>query len=476
MNQYKKLIGNIAFLTLSNFASKILTFLLVPLYTSILSTGEYGAFDLINTIVLLCTPIFTLSIQEGILRFSLEKDADYKKIMSIGFKYGIIGTICIVLVIALNALLKINTFLMTYSIPLFLLYLTASYGGIISYFVRGLGEVKSLSIGSCISVFGTILFNILFLVVFRFGLNGYFAATILGNSVSIIYYVFRHKLWNYVSMKTRYREYEKRIVQYSSPMIANTISWWVNGAADRLFVTIFCGISENGIYSVAHKIPSILTTVQGIFSQAWSISAVQDFDSEDRTGFYSNTYLIYNSMLVLICSLAMIFNKFIAKMMFAKDFYSAWEIAPFLIISTLFSGMSGYLGGILSALKKTDTFAKTSVLTAGVNVILNFILVPSIGTLGASISTAVAFVIMWAERLHTVKRYVKLDIKLYKDLLGYGIIIVQASLLIIMKSEKVFSGYQFVLCFILFMLYAKDYYLILQVILKKIKERNGHNA
>ncbi len=475
MNQYKKLIGNIGFLTLSNFASKILTFLLVPLYTSILSTGEYGAFDLINTIVLLCTPIFTLSIQEGILRFSLEENADYKKILSIGFKYGNIGASCMIFIIALNALFRINTFLMTYSIPLFMLYLSASYGGIISYFVRGLGEVKSLSIGSCISVFCTILFNIVFLVKFELGLNGYFAATIIGNSVSVIYYIFKQKLWTYVSLKEKNSEYEKRLVKYSLPMIANTISWWVNGAADRLFVTTLCGISANGIYSVAHKIPSILTTVQGIFTQAWSISAVQDFDSEDKSGFYSTTYLIYNSMLVLICSFAMVFNKFIAKLMFANDFFSAWEIAPFLVISTLFSGMSGYLGGILSALKKTDTFAKTSAITAVVNIILNFVLVPLTGALGASIATAVAFAIMWAGRLKTVKNYVKLNIDLRKDIFGYGIIVFQAVLLIVVKSDNLFAGHQFVLFFILIALYFKDYYHIMQTLFKKVNGRNGCN-
>ncbi len=46
MNRYKKLIKNTALITVGNFASKLLTFFLLPLYTAILTTAEYGVADL----------------------------------------------------------------------------------------------------------------------------------------------------------------------------------------------------------------------------------------------------------------------------------------------------------------------------------------------------------------------------------------------------------------------------------------------
>ena len=70
--KYKKLLKNTTFLFISSFSSKVLIFLLVPLYTSVLSTQEYGIYDLLYSVIQLVTPIFTLNIMESIFRFSIE--------------------------------------------------------------------------------------------------------------------------------------------------------------------------------------------------------------------------------------------------------------------------------------------------------------------------------------------------------------------------------------------------------------------
>lgn len=84
MKKYKYLLKNIGLLTVSNFASKILSFLLVPLYTSILTTKEYGVYDIFNTTVLLLIPIFTIDIVDAVLRFSLDDKVDNNDVYTIG--------------------------------------------------------------------------------------------------------------------------------------------------------------------------------------------------------------------------------------------------------------------------------------------------------------------------------------------------------------------------------------------------------
>ena len=51
-------------------------------------------------------------------------------------------------------------------------------------------------------------------------------------------------------------------------------------------VTWICGLAANGVYSVAYKIPSLLSMFQQIFNQAWTISAVKEYD-QDSSEFYS---------------------------------------------------------------------------------------------------------------------------------------------------------------------------------------------
>lgn len=68
MGKYKYLAKNIGLLAVSNFTTKILTFFLVPLYTAVLSTTDYGIYDLFFTTIGVLLPIVTLNIQEGVLR------------------------------------------------------------------------------------------------------------------------------------------------------------------------------------------------------------------------------------------------------------------------------------------------------------------------------------------------------------------------------------------------------------------------
>ena len=92
-NKYKKLIKNILLLFTGNFVSKILSFLMVPFYTSMLSTSDYGISDLISTTVLLVLPFFSVLMDEAVMRFTLEETNDNKQVFTIAFFISTIGFI-----------------------------------------------------------------------------------------------------------------------------------------------------------------------------------------------------------------------------------------------------------------------------------------------------------------------------------------------------------------------------------------------
>ena len=110
---------------------------------------------------------------------------------------------------------------------------------------------------------------------------------------------------------------------------------------------------------------------QTIFNQAWTLSAVKEYD-ENNSEFYENIYKIYNSGMVIICSGLIIFNKVIARILFANEFYKAWEYAPFLMISVVFGSLGAVIGGIFTATKKSAIIGKTTFVGAVTNIVLNF--------------------------------------------------------------------------------------------------------
>ena len=78
-NRKKYLIKNTAILAIGNIATKLISFFLVPLYTNILTTEQYGIIDLLYTVCTVAYPIITLNISEAVLRFSMDKDANNNK-------------------------------------------------------------------------------------------------------------------------------------------------------------------------------------------------------------------------------------------------------------------------------------------------------------------------------------------------------------------------------------------------------------
>lgn len=433
MNKGKFLLKNIGLLTIGQFATKIITFLFTPLYTSILLTSEFGTYDIYNSTITLLIPILTLNIFEATLRFSLD-GKNTNQALKIGIKHICIGSIICLGIIVTNLLLGIYPVLNKYWFFFIILFFLVSSVELLSSFARGIDKVAVLAISGVIGSSGTILANIVLLVVFKFRLTGYFLSHIIGYFFQLLYLILNISPIKRIQGIRIDKKYAREMVRYSSPLIWNSLAWWINDISDRYIVTVMCGLSSNGIYAAAYKIPSMLNIFQTIFNRAWTLSAVKDYDKDDQSGFFTGTYEIYNTAIVLLCSSLIVFDKIVALYLFRKDYYIAWQYAPFLLISIVFGSISGYIGGLFAAVKDTKVYSFSTGVGAIVNIVFNIILIYCFGVIGAAISTCLSNVLIWIIRLVTVKKYVKLRIKLPKHILMYSILMVQAIILLSVKN------------------------------------------
>lgn len=457
-SKYKYLLKNIGLLTISNFGSKILSFVLIPIYTSILSTSDYGTYDFYNTTIQLLIPILTLNIIESVMRFSLEKKNEYSNVFSIGLVYFIKSFFVIVLLVGLNFIFNIIPLFNTYWYYLLLLYFFQVLYDLLSQFSRGIEKIKNVAVAGFLNSSCIILFNILFLVFIKLNLNGYFIANILGLIIPVVYYILSLKIWNFIDLKNKTVQLEKDMTDYSKPLITNTLSWWVNNVSDRYIVIYFCGIAANGVYSLAYKLPSILNIFQSIFNQAWTISAVKEFSNNDKTiKFYSKIYNLYNIGMVFICSILLAMNIFLARFLFAKEFFMAWKYSSYLMISVVFGSLSGFLGGIFSAAKKSKIYAKTTLVGAIVNIVFNIVLVFLCGPIGAAISTLISYIIIWIMRIIESNKIIKLDLNLKKNVFSYIILVAEALFCELCYINYAYYIVQIFCILIILILYFNDF-------------------
>lgn len=425
-NKYKYLIQNTILLTLSSLGSKLLSFFLVPLYTNVLSTTDYGTADIITTSAMLLIYVFTMNISSSVLRFAIDKNEKPDRVLHFALKVLGIGTLIVSLGVLIFFQLKIADWQPFCYFFLIAVFFADAIQSILNQYLRAVDKVRVMAVSCLLETAIRLLTNIATLLWFKWGLVGYLISLVVGPVVSSVYSVL-HLIPLKKSETDRFYEKKlhKEMISYAIPSAVSQLGWWVNNSLDKYFVLWLQGASLNGIYAISYKIPGIMSMLCNIFGQAWGISAIKDFDSKDKDGFFSNTYNVFNAFLVFSCSALIMVNVPISKVLYAKDFFEAWKYSSLLIVAMLFSGLSSFFNGIFSAVKKNKVLALTTFLSATVNIIFNSILIPIFGVLGAAIATAISFYVVWVSRFISSRKYIKFKINLIRDHIVYVLLIVQ---------------------------------------------------
>lgn len=422
----KKLINNTFLFLLGNLGSKFIQFILVPLYTYTLTTEEYGQTEIVLTTINFLIPIFSLSISDAFLRFGLDKKYKQNEVTKVALITIFIGGIAS---IAFIPIYNINSTISNW-IQYFLLILNLRmYRDIFSIRLKVLENNKLYAIDNILYTFVLCISNIIFLVMMKMQINGYFLSYVVANIFSILFIIIMSKFsYKELKGKTNKKVFKEMIV-YSLPMIVNGISWWVTNASDRFMIAWLMTDSDVGIYSVSAKIPTLITTFSGIFSQAWIISSVLEFQNEKEKNFYSNTFKNYYGLLFLACSILIPVIKPFMKLYVSHSYFEAWVYTPVLISSAIYSGIASFAVGIYTACKKNISITITTLIGGIANIILNYILIPKIGILGAAIATLISWFIIAVVRIIDMKRFFEFNID-YKLLLFYTILNVLQILII----------------------------------------------
>lgn len=419
-NPYKNLVTNSLVFTLANFGSKIITFLMVPLYTYVLTPDAYGTIDIVTTTSGLMIPIVFLCISDAVMRYTMSSKFLKKDILSNGIKIYLIGLIVSsIIIILFGNLFNIGQ----YKFFLFLILASNGLLLILNQFLRSINKIKEFAINGTLYTLILVCSNILFLVVLKIGIYGYFISIILANLICIVYAALVSKAWKYITFSPS-NEVLRTMLKYSLPLVPNSLMWWIMDASDKFIITFFLGVNANGIYAISKKLPTIIDTFHSIFNQAWQISAIQENESKDTVEFTSNTYKVYTILIFSVVSILLVFSRVVVKYLLSSSYLESWKYIPLLLLSVAFSSLSGFLSANFIANEKTGIIFKTTVYGAIINTILNFILIPIIGINGAALATMISFFVVLKIRENRIIAENKLVISFNRKII-YMLIIMQ---------------------------------------------------
>lgn len=409
MSKGKDLAKNTAIVSIGKICTQLITFFLLPVYTTVLSNEEYGVVDLLNTLTSLLLPIATLQIEQGVFRYLIDCRENKEKqttLITTIMRFMIIQLIiCIIIFLCASPFIhnEYKYFLMANLVM-------GMFSTILLQICRGLGDNPTYAIGSFITGALTVVLNVIFIVSFHWGDYGMLGATAISNLLCSVYIFMKKKIYKYIKPKQYDKTTLKEIIKYSVPLIPNMISWWIVSASDRTIISAVIGIAQNGIYSAANKFSGVFTTLYSVFNLTWTESASININSEDRDEFFSKILDFVIRFFGCLCLGTIAVMPFVFNVLINEKFAEAYYQIPILILGSVFNILVSFIGSIYVAKKLTKEIAKTSVIAAIINIGVNVVLIKSIGLYAASISTVIAYVLMFIYRWIDVKKYVKFNV------------------------------------------------------------------
>lgn len=418
MTRGRRLLGNFGIFAVGQLMAKLLSLVLVPVYTHYLPLNEFGQIDAVMTSVELLIPIFSLCLHEAVLRYVVDKANDPGEVVSSG----------VAAVVAISAV-----GLLTYPIVLSLVpaqgLVAFGYAILISQilnvvfaqYVRGIGRVKTFAAAGIIQTLVLGLSNIICLVVLDLGVNGYLLSQVISMVVPASFLLFAGGIWRVLRPRRVTWALVRSMLIFSVPLIPNGLLWWLVTASNRYFLISFHGLEANGLYAVANKLPLLVLLVTAVFNQAWQLSAYEEVSADDAAEFYSHILEHYQGALWVAASGLLVVVYPIVTLTFGSEYHDAWRFAPVLVAAVVFSSLSAFLGTSFTATKKTSILFTTTAIGGIVAVVLNALLVPRHGVWGASFSMAFGFFVLVVMRVRATRKSV--EIRMRWGLLGVSLIV-----------------------------------------------------
>ena len=420
--RYRSLVSNTLLFGLSTFGSKLLPFLMMPFFTRVFTQEEYGLRDLLTASANLMIPIISLCIHEAVIRFGMEKETRRKDVFTTSLVVIFAGYGLLILCYPFVRMVEYHQ---GYMLFIYLYTLTAALRSVVTHFVRASGFVRLFALDGVSTTVLTAVLNIVFLIPLRMGIQGFLLATILADAFSALSLILLLKLYRFFSLRG-FRWFTLReMLRYSVPLMPTAVFWWVTNLSSRYFVTYMAGLEANGLFSAAGAVPRVITLVSTVFIQAWQISAFTEYKTPEGERFYSTVFRGYYTLVFLAASGIILLVKPIMTVLVSAYFYESWRYVPLLVLGVGFSCLVTFLGTIYNAHKSNAMVTITTFLGAGVNIILNLLLIPVMGANGAALATFISFFLVFLIRAVDTRRYMRISMQPPRIIITLALLLAQ---------------------------------------------------
>lgn len=456
-NNLKNIIQNSAIYGIGNISTRLVGFVLIPIYTKHLEVSEYGILGLLEITSQILITSFSFSLENGLMRWYWDKNFIQRQ-------KSIFFTIMLMLLILATFMnIIFQPFAKQFTIFLFdnsrhttlirLMLISSSLQMIIQVpitLMRLQEKPVRFSIAIICRLVITLILTILFIVVYDRNIQGIYEAQIIGQMAIL------GIISNYVRINI-YPKLEKSIIRsmisYSFPLALASISGVLLTVADRYIIKFMMSIYDVGIYSLGFKTANTIKVflISSIYLALSPIN-FKMMSHPDHKQFYAKVmlYFGYTVMMAALC-LALYSREIIELISLNPNYWQAYKIVPIISFSLVFLALKDTSAIGLHIQKNTKPFAIILLLILIINLGLNFILIPYLKIQGAAVANLISQLIFFILIYRHAQNSYPIPYNLKKV---FKMITVGVGLYIISEQFNIADIYQRIsIKFILLMLY-----------------------
>ncbi|MGE5364358.1 MAG: lipopolysaccharide biosynthesis protein [Bacteroidota bacterium] len=398
-DELKKLLKQSSIYGVGAVISPLISFIMLPIYTRFLTPEDYGVLALTNVVTLTMTAVVGLGIRSGIMRiyytYSEKKDRDSVIITSLFFSFAVSILFSLTLHI-FSPYIAPRLFnvkecyyildLVSYSIVFSIL------GGNLLAVLRTEEKSKAYIFVTTTSLVLTMLLNIFFVVVLKRKVAGVLEAGLIATFVIAVgnaIYTIRDKKLSLSFSKL------KEVLGFGIPLVPALIADITLSLSDRYFLEHYTSLSDVGLYSLGYRIAAMLSIlVTKPFNMAWPPYMFKTAEKKNAPEIYKNVLVYYLFVAAWVGSLLSLFSREALMIVATSAYYGAYKIVPIIVVSYILVGIEQIMVAGLHITKKTKYAGLLFIITAAINLLFNFLLIPGLGMMGAALSTIISYIFL----------------------------------------------------------------------------------
>ncbi|MBI5102973.1 MAG: oligosaccharide flippase family protein [Nitrospirae bacterium] len=392
---------------LSRAGASIVSMLLLPVFTRVLSPEDYGTVDIITAGISLFSLIAGMQIDSGVARYYYEYDIEKRgDLLSTGLYLRVLFSMLLFFCLLpftghiLRYFPSINIRIFFMAVSLAILMVIFNYLLMPFRFERAAVKYSILSVGQ---LFSMALCSIYFVVFKKWGVYGVFAGYVFSYLLFTII-----ALWLLRSMfsLTISLTFAKDVLKYGLPTVPAVFATWFKTYIYRFLLVPLVGLAEVGIYSSGLKVSGVITLFVSAFSLAWFPFAMSILRDENHRIIYAKILTYYTIILATVAFLITLFAREIIHILLPSPYWKAGTLVGFISIALVLDGIFMILGIGLNIRKMTYLNTAAFLIGSAIGIVLLVLLIPALGITGAAIATMLgAFISVLVEAVLSQRSY-----------------------------------------------------------------------